>query len=82
MFDPLPANLEITVSAKPMWVDQPSLALFDYNSALRNQEKSSDRQNETDSFQSFGITNQKSFQLKAIGFVIQKDYTITSAYAL
>ena len=55
-----------------MSIDETALAFPDDLCALRNQVKRGYSQDETEPFQSLCRPNQGSFQLKAVGFIVQE----------
>ena len=70
--DPIPSDLEIAAAAKPMGIDASSLARLDDVRALTDQVKGGYRQDQAEPFQRRGRADARSFQLKAIGFVVQE----------
>src|SRR6266508_4450378 len=69
---PMPANLQITCSPKPMRVHEAAFALLHHRGAHRDHVQGRDRQHETQPLQCRRRPHQRVFPLKAMRFVIQK----------
>ena len=69
---PIPSDLEITAAAKPLGIDASSLSRLDDVRALTDQVKRGHRQDQAESFQCRSRADARSFQLKAIGFIVQE----------
>ena len=70
--DPIPSDLEIATAAKPMGIDASSLPRLDEVRALTDQVERGHGQDQAEPFQRRGGTDARSFQLKAIGFIVQE----------
>ena len=69
---PVPADLQVAQAPKPIWVDEAAVALANHCGALRNQIERCEGQHKAQPCQSLGGTNQGGFQLKSVGFIVQK----------
>jgi hypothetical protein len=70
--DPLPANFQIALTAKPMWINPPAFALLNDFRALCDQIQRRDRQYQTQPLQRRRRADQRCLELKAIRFIIQE----------
>ena len=69
---PLPANLQVARSPRPMRINKTTFASLDHRGSLRHQVQRGHGQDQTQPLQGLGRANQGRFQLKAIGFIVQK----------
>jgi hypothetical protein len=71
-FHPLPANFQIALASKPMWIDPPALALFNNFRALGDSIQRRESQHQAQPLQRRRRTDEGGLELEAIRFVIQE----------